>query len=329
MGIPVFGAGEAEQFENDRSFCKHLLERVGLPVGPYVELTGLEALEKYLRSHEDKYVKLDGHYRGVQETFHHVRWRDTMRDYWPALINGLGSSSEIAEFIVEMPIKSKCEVGRDELECLGQFSELGLVGYEEKAKSYLGFVCKNPPLLEKVDAKLAPYFKATGSKTFWSNELRYTADGIGHLIDPTVRSAHPVVEGQLEIFSNIPKVIEVCTKTTHLDPLVAVDKYVAIVQVKSGTLAEHYAKVSFPKDQRQFVKVRNARMDKGELWVVPKSYVACSTVGIGSTPKSAIEKANWLAGEIEVDGKHYDAGALDKLLEENVPAGVKLGIPFS
>lgn len=328
LEIPTFGAGESEEFEHDRSFCKHLLERVGLPVGPYKELKGVESLENNLRQHPDSFVKLDARFRGTKETFHHVDWESTRRDHWGDLLKGLGANDAEAEFIVEQPIKSKVEIGCDTIVCCGDFGDPAVIGYEAKDKGYIGFFGKTPKIMADVDDKLAPYFKSTQAKTFWSNELRFTEAGKAYLLDPCVRTGHPVIEGELEMFKNLPQCIVNCALKDKVLPFEPAAKYVAIINVRSESLADDWTKVSFPKDQRRFVKLQNAKCMKGEYWVTPKSFLACAAVGLGNTPKEAISKAKDLAGEIECDGKHYDAGALDKLLEESVPAGEKLGINF-
>ena len=330
LEIPVFGAGEAEMMEHDRSFLKHYLERVGLPVVPYAEIKGMEALEAYLRKATDeRFVKLDSKFRGTKETFKHKSWMDTSRDEWPDLMKGLGANSELAEFIVEKKVESKFEVGRDELVCNGALSSLGLTGLESKDKGYLGFVCKNPPPLAAIDAKLQPYLRETGAKMFISNEVRYDKNGVGYVTDMTHRTGHPVIEGQLVVFDNIPDAVVTMACQEKIPVLQPVKPYVAIVVVRSEALAEDWVKVGFPKEKRDFVKFQNAHCRKGAIWITPKTFAACLTVGIGDTPKKAVGDAVALAGEIEVDGKHYDADALDRLLEESVPAGIKLGIPFS
>src|SRR5437867_8038738 len=59
-GYPVWGAGTAEWLENDRAATKALQKELGLPVQPVAVLQGVENVEKYLKTHEDVYVKWDG-----------------------------------------------------------------------------------------------------------------------------------------------------------------------------------------------------------------------------------------------------------------------------
>src|SRR5690348_637794 len=53
----IFGAGLGERLEHDRVLFKKWLVQLGLPVGPYKVIKGLEALREYLKKNPKKYIK--------------------------------------------------------------------------------------------------------------------------------------------------------------------------------------------------------------------------------------------------------------------------------
>jgi hypothetical protein len=58
QGRNVWGAGIGTQMEEDREGFKKEMEKVGLPVGPYQVIKGLDNLRLYLKEHKNVYVKI-------------------------------------------------------------------------------------------------------------------------------------------------------------------------------------------------------------------------------------------------------------------------------
>lgn len=329
LGKPVFGAGESEIAEHDRSYFKSLLERLGLPVGDFKACVGTEALEKILRGYKNRYIKLDGDYRGDMETFHHKDWATTRDEVWGHLLTRLGANSQECPFIIEEPVASECEVGFDGLVVDGQYSKPAMIGFEAKDAGYLGKVFDTlPPEMQKINDKFAPLFKDWKAKTFYSNEIRITKEGVWYYTDPTIRCAHPPFAAQTEIISNLGQLIFSASSGHSIPPKFSA-KFAAALLVKSSNLQDGWVRgLSFPKELKHLVKLQSATSHNGVISVIPESFIACTAVGTGDTIEEAVDQAIEVAESVEVDGKYVDYKALEKLQEETIPAAEKFGIKF-
>lgn len=68
QGKRVFGCRGGAELEIDRPKSKEASKKLGIDVGPYKVITGLDSLRRYLKSHDDQWVKISGT-RGDMETF--------------------------------------------------------------------------------------------------------------------------------------------------------------------------------------------------------------------------------------------------------------------
>src|SRR6185437_5774556 len=68
-GKRVWGSALGENLETMRGLSKKWLRDLGLPVGPYRQIRGLDNLRDYLKDNENQFVKIS-RTRGDMETFH-------------------------------------------------------------------------------------------------------------------------------------------------------------------------------------------------------------------------------------------------------------------
>lgn len=326
LNKPVFGAGESEELEQNRSFLKKLQKNLGMPVPPHVQLKGTEELEKFLRSNKDRYIKLDGKYRGVIETFHHADWPTTRDQSWGPMLEGLGANSQDPVFIVEEPIESQVEVGYDGILSNGQYCDTPQWGFEAKDAGYLGCFSPLPKCIKESNEALLPQFEEWETSSMYSTELRIAKDGKAYLIDPTLRFPHPVGATQWEMYANLCDYIVAAAQGRNI-PIKTSEKYAASLVIKSSANTG-WLEVTFPKKLRHLVKLQNCKCRDGRFWVIPNTDWAAMAVGLGDTPEEAIETCEKVAGEIKCNGKYVDYAALKKVLEETVPAAKKCGIEF-
>lgn len=329
LGKPVFGAGESEIAEHDRSYFKKLLKRLNLPVGAYSEAIGTEALEKTLRQHKDRYVKLDGDYRGDMETFHHKEWATTRDEVWGHLLTRLGANSQECPFVIEEPLESECEVGFDGLVVDGKYSQPSMVGFEAKDAAHIGHVFdKLPSEMQLINDKFAPLFKEWKARTFYSNEIRITKEGKWYSTDPCIRTGHPVFATETEIISNLGNVVAEAASGRLVAPVYS-SNYTAALLVKSSNLHDGWIRgIKIPNDLRHLIKLQNATCHNGVISIIPESFIACTAVGCGDTVEEAVETAIEVAEAVEVDGKYVDYQALKNLQEKTIPEAEKFGIKF-
>jgi hypothetical protein len=327
LGLPTFGAGEAEILEHDRSFTKQLMKRVGLPVGPYVEIKGITRLMDFLKTHDKRWVKIN-RFRGDIETFFHDNWPATLADTLGPLLHSFGAYAEQMDFVVEEPIESEVEIGFDGLVVNGGFSEPCLIGYEAKDLAYIGVFCKAPKIVSTVNDKLASFFRSKQTRSIYSTEIRIGKDGKGYLIDPCVRAPHPPLAAELEVYKNFPEaIIQAATKGTIL-PLEPVAKYVCAVEVKSDWVEDHWCELCFDPQLRKQIKLQQACKIGGKYYALPGSFVVATIVGMGPSIERAEANCIKAVEAFHCRGMTYDLDSLRKIRQENIPAGLEFGIEF-
>ena len=185
QGKRVWGCRKGEFLELDREASKEHSKKLGIDIGNYSVVKGLDALREHLKTHDDQYVKVSA-FRGDTETFHAPNFKhaETQLD---ELEHNLGAKKKIIEFIVEDAINDAIEVGYDGYVIDGKFAKHAILGVEVKDKAYVGKTMnyeRLPETAKDVNAKLAPTLKEYGYRGFISTELRCTKDGKAYLIDP-------------------------------------------------------------------------------------------------------------------------------------------------
>jgi len=130
LGIPCFGPGNGTRLETDRLFLKEFLIEHDLPVGDYEEIDGIDALEKYLRKNEDKWIKVSV-FRGDMNTRHHKSWESSALWFYD-LARRLGPIGRNIKFIAEDPIPDAMEISIEGVVVDGILLEPFVVGLEIK-----------------------------------------------------------------------------------------------------------------------------------------------------------------------------------------------------
>lgn len=183
-GVRVWGMRNAEELENDRVLCKKLMKKLDLPVGKYEVVKGTAALRKYLKEHDNVFVKIS-QWRGTFETF----YSETYKKIEPKLDEveyGLGAFKYLVEFVVEDALDDKVEIGCDMYVVDGQYPSKIITGAEIKD---LGYLCKfqdykNVPIeCTSFNNAIAPTLKKYGSRGFFSTEIRVGKDHRPYMID--------------------------------------------------------------------------------------------------------------------------------------------------
>jgi hypothetical protein len=132
-GKLVWGSRMGEELEIYRSDTKKLLKKLGLPVGPYELITGMEALREYLQSHKNVFVKLNDRYR--------EDWESLFSKNYPAIQaelderqHNLGPmTAKTLEFVVEEQLNNMVECYDKETEIL---TEYGWMRHEKVRSEY-------------------------------------------------------------------------------------------------------------------------------------------------------------------------------------------------
>ena len=317
IGKRVWGCRMGEELELDRTACKEHCAGLGIDIGPYTTLKGLDALRSHLKRHKDQFVKIP-YLRGDMETFK----ADNYELIEPRL-NELADNfaSKTMEFICEEEIPDAIEVGYDGYTVDGRFPKEGIVGVECKDQAY---VCAAMPYrdmpasVRSVNSKLASTLKDYSYRGFISTEIRVSPDGKAYLIDPCARCGSPPSELYQMMIGNLADVLWEGAEGILIDPEL-IKPFGAELLLISEWADKNWQQVDFPASIREHVKLRNLMMIDGEYYVAPQSNGTTAigaVVAMGDTQEEAIEECKRLAEMVEGYSIEKPIQALDKAGEQ-------------
>ncbi len=173
------------ELELDRPKSKEASKKLGIDIGPYKVIMGLDALRKHLKANDDQWVKVSST-RGDMETFGAKTYQH-VEPRLDELEHNLGAKKKIMEFTVEQGIPDAIETGYDGYCIDGKYPKGAMTGVEVKDEAYLMKTVRwqdLPEMVRSVNQKLAPALKRYGYRGFISTEVRCCEDGKAYLIDP-------------------------------------------------------------------------------------------------------------------------------------------------
>jgi hypothetical protein len=317
-GKRVWGCRGGAELELDRVASKEQSKKLGIDIGPYKQIIGLDALRKHLKANKDQWVKIS-RTRGDMETFHSPSY-DASEQLLDKLADSLGAKKKTMEFIVEEGIPDAVEVGYDGYTIDGQFAKAALVGVEVKCKAYLGRTMRYAQLPEKVrsvNEKLAPALKRYGYRGFLSTEIRCKGDK-AYLIDPCARCGSPPSEMYQALIENLAEVLWEGADGIVIEPEYSA-RYGAMVLLTSEWAMGNWQHVSFPPEIRDKVKLHFSTVIDGEHYVIPhidRRTQIGAVVGIGDTEEEAIADCEKTAEQVEGHQIEKPVEALDEAREQ-------------
>jgi hypothetical protein len=319
QGKRVWGARMGEELELDRDGSKQHSRKLGIDIGNYTVIEGLDALREYLKRNEDQWVKISTT-RGDMETFHAPTY-EAAEQRLDELEHNLGAKKKIMEFIVEDGINPAIEAGYDGYTVDGTFAKGAIVGVEVKDEAYLGRAIRYadmPKGVLSVNKKLSPALKDYQYRGWISTEVRCTPDGKSYLIDPCARMGSPPGELYPAMIGNWADIIWEGAGGVLIEPEFKA-KWGAEILLDSDWADSNWQQVNFPKSVRENVKLRNLTVIDGEYYVIPQ-WTGCPQIGaVVATGESADEaiaecrRIGELVTGYSIDKPH---AALDKAREE-------------
>jgi hypothetical protein len=319
LGKRVWGCRGGAEMEIDRAKSKEISTGLGIEVGPYKTMIGIEKLRKHLKANKDQYVKIS-RTRGDMETFHSPNY-EAIESRLDEMDYKLGPKADLMEFIVEDNTGPALEVGYDGYSVDGQFPDYCLVGVEAKDTAYVAKQMKYtkiPQSVRGVNEKLSSQLKKYKYRGFLSTEIRSTEDGHDYLIDPCCRSGSPPGELYQMIVENIGEVIWYGAEGVLVEPEFA-GKWGAELIILSDALAESWVKVSYPKEYEENVKLRYYTEHEGDKYVIPqanKMPFLGAVVAYGETAKEAIAKVTEITKTIIAFDIRSQPEALETALDD-------------
>ena len=302
LQIPVWGSRMGERLEIDRVYCKELMAKLGLPVGPYDVIKGVTALREYIKDNPDVHVKMS-RYRGDWET----KYFDSYflaKNELDKLEQRLGVLSEITVFVCEKSLEGKIEFGRDNYSVDGKYPKKALLGIEVKDLGYAGMVKDDddlPEYVHRFDTAIEPTLKRLKFRGNESTEIRMGRDKVPFMIDFCARLANPPSSLYMEQYKNMPEIILAGAQGELKEPDVAAKWGVEAIIYSDTAMEDDPVSVEFPKNLAQFIKFRNLVKVNGHYQVIPTRFhwpQIGSVIGMGNTLKAAEEMAEEIAGEV-------------------------------
>lgn len=316
IGKRVWGCRLCEELELYRITSKEHQEKLGIPIGPWSVVTGLDNLRQFLRTHDDVYVKVST-VRGDFETFK----SDTYKNIEPRLDElewKLGAKKKITEFIVEDEIAPAVEIGYDGYSIDGRFAQTAMLGLEAKDEGLVGQVMPYtslPPQAIDMNARLGPTFAANRYRGFWSSEIRITGDGVGYSIDPCCRCGSPPNELMQLMVSNWPDIIWEGAAGNLVEPNY-IAPWGAELLMHCAWADKNWVAIDFPAGLREQVKFRNLTIIDGKYYVVPQSVglpEIGAVVACGASMQQAIRNVLEVAQQVEGYDIEFRIACLDNI----------------
>jgi len=335
--IPVFGSGKGEDMELYRDRMKEILSELKLDVNEYKVLPGLSALREYLKTRDNKFIKSNV-LRGGMESWKHETYQ-LSKPVLDELEHSLGVYKEQERFIVEEPVPDAVEAGFDGFCIDGLFPDKQITGIEIKGSCYVGAMISYtslPMFLKKINQKQFQLFREYEYRGCYSNEVRYTKDGKGYLIDQTCRNPEPNTSLALEMYENYGEIV--WQVANGIMPEIKYKyKYGVQVIIKSVWAISEPVAIYFPSEYRSRIKINNLSVVDGVYYSIPNSSGYSpqtsdvegigSVVGLGNTLSEAIKDAKKIAETVKGYCIKIEIDALDEAsaeLRQLEKFGVKL-----
>ena len=319
LGKKVWGSRHGDQLELNRIGMMKLQKKLGLPVIPYEVVKGMDDLRKYLKSHDDVWVKIST-FRGSIETFHAVNYKYIEFEL-NNLEHELGAWKDEQEFICEQNTPDCTEFGYDGFNVDGDFPTKNPFGCEVKD---MGYICrmidyKNlPEPILNFNAAISPYLKKWGYKNHFSTETRINKKGIGFTTDITTRMPSPPGELMMYQTENYSELIWEGANGNCIDPIVK-EPYGVELIIKCDWAKKNTLNVQFPEKYKDNIKLKSYLKHDGSYYVIPGE-VGLAEIGVivtaGKTKEEACKKAEEIAEEVRASYIDIPFDALEKAQKE-------------
>jgi hypothetical protein len=152
-------------------------------------------------------------------------------------------------------------------------------------------------------------------------------DGKAYLTDPCLRTGHPVSSVQLRIYKNLCNYIILAAHSEMNTPIKPTHKYGIALEIKSDQLDDGWLEIQFDEKRRHTIHLQCARKVKDAYYVIPKSFIAATIVGLGNTIEEAEKEIHKTLESFSCAGMSYDLNSIEKV-KETMKKGKDCGIDF-
>lgn len=292
LGRTVWGSGYGEKMELDRGWMKERMQELGLPVGPWKSIKGMDALREHLQKNKDQHVRVS-QFRVITETFHAPHY-GFVEPKLNELEHELGPMAKVTDFIVESALQDKVEIRSDAYTVDGQYPTSILSGFEQKDVGYLGIFkprAELPKSLTLIDELMAPTLKEFGYRGPLSTGARIGKDQKGYMVDFIARTPSPPSELCSEFYLNLAMIQYQGANGILVDSK-PMAKYGAQATIHSAWSSTHFQPIDIPPELKSFVKLKNPCFIEGRYYTIPQNddQAQCGAViGFGDSIEDAFE----------------------------------------
>ncbi len=325
---PVCGAGAAERLELDRWYAREVQRKAGLPTQDTYRVKGLTNLRTFTKQNKNFWVKIDV-FRGLEETFFYTDEKDAEQTL-DKLAHKLGPYKESITFILEERLPGK-EPGIDFITFDGELVLPTMIGFESKGVGIIEKVYRRaedvPGPAMWVYEGFAPEFKKFKTRMFASLEFMIDEDQQPYVIDPSIRHAAPGCHAiQTELITNYTPVVHGLATGKKVRPVFS-HKYAAAAAMEASCAEKDWVNISFPKELRQWIKLRMAVKIKEDFYAVPGFESVGCVIGFGNTVDEALKLVEERAEQIK--GKRLSKGVKELFdLKKDIEIAKANGIEF-
>ena len=311
---PVAGPGRAEWLENNRWDAKKFQKDSGLPIQESNRVVGISALRNFLKDKKNYYIKIDK-YRAVMESFKHTDATNTEQEL-DAIAVKLGPFKEDIVFVVEEFLEGE-EPGLDGISWEGDLLYPCQIGYEAKGVGVIERTYNTanelPEPAKQVNAGLSKAFKKDKFRFFFSSEFKLGKDRNPFVIDNTIRLAAPGTSSiQYEIIKNYTAVMHGLATGVKVNPIIT-DKYGIAIAGESPVAEKRYLNVSFPKEMRQWIKLRHAVKRGKDYFATPGLPSVVTVIALGNTIDETLNTLEARTKEVKASSLNFAVDDLRKL----------------
>lgn len=316
QGKRVFGSRNADELECYRTDAKEHFATLNIPQAPYVVITGMSALRKYIkdRGHDKLWIKIN-RTRGDTETFSSEGY-DLVKNRLDTMEAEFGPVAERRDFIVEDNLPDTFEIAIDTYCIDGKYPSQAMLGVEVKDKGYACSV-RNwemmPEALVDMYEKLAPTLQKYQYRSLFALESMVGKNGLW-LADPCCRFGSPVSELELNMITNLPEIMWEGAAGNLVQPQYKA-RYGCEVLIKSQWAPEKPMLIEFPDEYRDQIKLRYAAQFGNETWILPQNSgeEVGAVVAYGNTLDECIEEVNEIGEQIKGTQLEVTCGSMDTL----------------
>ena len=329
IGKNVWGSRYAENMELWRWQSKQVMASLNMPVNKTEIAIGITQLREKLKGKEHLFIKISN-WRRSFETFEYIdEVQSAPRLAEIEYIHG--AASELLQFIIEKPIKTIIEIGRDSYNINGEYPKINMIGYEIKGKIYGGVMTDNlPKQMKYIGDKMSPIWAQYGLCGGLSDEIRIEdKTNLPFQIDFCCREGSPPNEILSRIITNWGDIMWYGSHGILKEPEYKF-KYGMLARIYCNWAGKHWEEVSFDKKVVDWISLRKYCKIDGSYYITPND---AEITGIGSVVAlgNSIDECKKLLIERAKEVRGYDLDIkIDKLdeLDDIIKNGEKIGIKF-